>query len=118
MKALLRSLALSLPMLLGPVAARADIPPAEVEDCRGKKANDSCTNSVLAKPGTCKNDTCTSAKPDGTSSSYECVKCVAGSSSDDGGCTVGKPGAARKIGPWFLAGLFSLLFVVKRRRAD
>jgi len=104
--------------LLGaPLAARADLAPPDTIGCVGKKAGDSCTNDSVA--GVCKDDTCTSEKPDGTSSSYSCLRCLPGSS--DGGCAVGGRASgegltAKRIGPWLLAGLFSLLFVFRRRK--
>jgi hypothetical protein len=98
--------------------AWADSLPPEAWDCIDKHVGDACTVTAgTNEAGKCTNDTCTSAKPDGSSSSYPCTKCLPGSSSDDGGCAVAKHGAARRIGPWFLAGLSALLFLFKRRRA-
>jgi len=37
-------------------------------------------------------------------------------SSDDSACSIGKQAVAKKVAPWLLAGAFSLLFVVARRR--
>lgn len=104
-------------LLVAPLAARADLAPTDTISCAGKKAGDSCTNDSVA--GVCKDDTCTSVKPDGTSGSYSCLRCQPGS--NDGGCAVGGRASAegltaRRIGPWLLAGLFSLLFVFRRRR--
>jgi hypothetical protein len=105
-------------LLIGPLAARADLAPPDTESCAAKKAGDACTYNSVA--GVCKDETCNSLKPDGTSISYACLGCQTGSS-DGGGCAVGGDVSggglpAKRIGPWLLAGMFSLLFVFRRRR--
>jgi hypothetical protein len=98
-------------------SALADGLPPETWPCMEKKAGDACTDQATGQKGGCVATTCTNAKPDGTSTSYACVKCVAGApTEDDGGCTVGMPRVARRAAPWLLAGAFSLLFLAKRRR--
>jgi len=117
MRAWLASAVLVLSMVVGPVVARADVPPIETEGCAGKQAGDACTDAVTGASGACREDTCTSTKPDGTSSSYACVKCIPGEDPDsDGGCSVATSPSLRRGGPWALAGLFSLLFLFARRR--
>jgi hypothetical protein len=117
MRCLVAIVFVTVTLLVAPLAARADLAPTDTIGCVGKKAGDSCTNDSVA--GVCKDDTCTSAKPDGTSSSYSCLRCQPGS--NDGGCAVGGRASgerftAQRMGPWLLAGLFSLLFVFRRRR--
>jgi hypothetical protein len=117
MKLCLGSFLLSLTLLLATPSARADALPPETWPCVDRKAGDACTDATTQQAGACVNDTCTNTKPGGTSTSYACVKCVAGAPPhDDGGCTVGKQTAVRRTAPWFLAGLFSLLFLARNRR--
>jgi hypothetical protein len=117
MDRLLASFLLSLTMLLATPSARADALPPETWPCMDKKAGDACTDSDTKQAGGCVDDTCTKSKPDGTSSSYACVKCVPGApTNDDGGCTVSRQGVVRQNSPWLLAGLFSLLFLARNRR--
>jgi hypothetical protein len=113
MKFWLAPIVMVLSMVLAPQAARADVPPIETEGCVSKKAGDGCTDAVTGASGTCHEDTCTSAKPDGTSSSYACLKCIPGG---DSGCSVASSTSLRRGGPWALAGLFSLLFLFVRRQ--
>jgi hypothetical protein len=120
MKELFTTILFTLSLVLAPLAAFADVAPVDTVDCVGKKAGDSCTNPETSAAGKCKADTCTSAKPDGTSSSYSCLRCLPGSN-DDGGCAIGKGISGptlsfTRVGPWALAGLFSLAFVWRRRR--
>jgi hypothetical protein len=35
---------------------------------------------------------------------------------DDGSCSIGKQATAKRVAPWLLAGTFSLLFLLRRRR--
>ena len=98
--------------------ARADITPPEAESCVGKAAGDAC---VYNGAGACQDQTCTGidyahwdhdASSQPPSTTYACLKCVA----DDSACSIGKQATARRVAPWLLAGAFSLLFVVARRR--
>ena len=117
MNRLLASFLLSLTMLLATRMARGDALPPETWPCVGKKAGDACTDPDTSQAGGCLDATCTSAKPDGATTSYACVKCVPDAPvNDDGGCTVTKQSAVRRTGPWLLAGLSSLLFLARRRR--
>jgi len=113
MKAWLAPAVMILSTLLAPPVAWADVPPIETEGCVSRKAGDGCTDAVTGAGGTCHEDTCTSTKPDGTSSSYTCLKCVPGG---DSGCSVASSTSFRRAGPWALAGLFSLLFLFVRRQ--
>ena len=73
---------------------------------------------------------------------YACLECIAGASTatptstatstqtaantntdggtlpsnDDSACSIGKQVTAKRVAPWLLAGVFSLLFVIARRR--
>ena len=121
MRAWLAAALLVSSMMIAPRIARADVPPIETEGCAGKQAGDACTDAVSGAGGACRADTCTSVKPDGTSLSYACVKCIPGEApddppDDDGGCTVATSPSLRHGGPWLLAGVFSLLFLFARRR--
>lgn len=102
-------------MSLRPSVAYADVSPPETWDCYGKRAGDKCADVKSGAAGTCKDDTCTSGKPDAASSSYACLMCVPGAESD-GGCAIGMSSPVRHLGAWALAGLFPLLFLLIRRR--
>jgi hypothetical protein len=102
-------------MLLGPLVARADVAPPETIACAGKKAGDACADATTGAAGVCQDKTCVSPKPDGTSSSYACLQCLPGSK-DDSGCAIGWSASQRRVGPWVLAGLVSLLGLLFRRR--
>lgn len=117
MRAWLASAVLVLSMVLVPLRARADVPPIETEGCASKRAGDACTDVVTGASGACREDTCTSVKPDGTSNSYTCLECIPGDAPDsDGGCSVATSSSLRQAGPWALAGLLSVLFIFARRR--
>jgi hypothetical protein len=117
MRAWLASAVLVLSTVLGPLVARADIPPVETEGCASKTAGDACTDVVTGASGACRQDTCTSVKPDGTSSSYTCLKCIPGDDPDsDSGCSIATSPSLKQGGPWALAGFLSLLFLFARRR--
>jgi len=129
-------------MLFLGVAAHADVPPPETEPCVGKQPGDAC---VYNGSGTCQNQTCSrldyanwdqDASPSPPSTTYACVKCVAGlptdtntatdtstsadggepPSDDDSGCSIGRRSATQRVVPWLLAAAFSLLFLRRRRR--
>jgi hypothetical protein len=102
-------------MRLGPLAALADIAPPETIGCAGKKAGDACADATTGAAGVCQDKTCVSPKPDGTSSSYACLQCLPGPK-DDSGCAIGSSASPRRVGPWALAGLVSLLCLFGRRR--
>jgi hypothetical protein len=125
--------------------ARADMVPPETQPCVGKAAGDACVyigagtcqNQTCSKLDYANWDRDASSSP--PSMTYACVKCIAGTSTDtgtntntatntntdggapppakdDGACSIGKQATAKRIAPWLLAGAFSLLFVVARRR--
>jgi hypothetical protein len=104
----------------------ADIPPPEVEPCRGKTAGASCTYEGA---GTCQDSTCLSASPPPSGSSYACLKCVTGTStltstatdtgtdtSDSGSCSMGKNPTMERVAPWLVGVVFCLLFLFGRQR--
>jgi hypothetical protein len=109
----------------------ADIPPPEVEPCRGKTAGASCT---YGGAGTCQDSTCLSPSPPPSGSSYACLKCVTSVSntatatltstatdtgtdtSDSGSCAMGKSPTMERVAPWLLGVVFSLLFLFGRQR--
>jgi hypothetical protein len=117
---LLAFLAFALPV-------RADVPPPETEPCVGKQVGDACTYKDAA--GACQNQTCVRI-----SGSYACVACNVTSptatdtatltksdggeppAKDDSACSIGKPITAKRVAPWLVAGSFSLLFLLGRRR--
>jgi hypothetical protein len=115
MRVLLVSLVLASTMLLASDVAYADVAPPETIACAGKRAGDACTDAVSGAAGACKDETCTSAKPNGASSSYACLMCVPGAASD-GGCAIVTSSQVRHLGAWAVAGLFPLLFLLARRR--
>jgi len=116
MKLGLGSLVLVGSLLLACPRARADGVPVDAIDCYSKKVGDACVGTATGGNGVCKNDTCTTAKFDAAPSSYACLKCVPGDAPDDGSCSFAKQRTVRRFGPWFLAGLFSMLFLRGRRR--
>lgn len=106
----------------------ADIPPPELEPCRGKTAGASCTYEGA---GTCQDSTCLSASPPPSGTSYACLKCVTGTAtatltstatdtgtdtSDSGSCAMGKSPTMERVAPWLLGVVFSLLFLFGRQR--
>jgi hypothetical protein len=123
--------------LTAAAGARADVIPADVEACRSRQIGDACTQDGKS---TCQTTTCTQidyagwTNRDGgpPSKQVDCVKCApkgklvatdAGAApkgdeaGDSSGCSVGGvAAAARPAGPWLLAGAFSALFLVRRRR--
>ena len=118
MKLLLGSVVLSLSVALFSPSVRADSVPPEALECFSKKAGDSCTVYGTSVAGHCADGLCTKLWPDGGSSSYSCLYCVQGAPSDssDSACTLGSQLAVKRIAPWALAGLFSLLVLFGRRR--
>jgi hypothetical protein len=121
--------------------ALADIPPADVEPCRGKTAGAACTYEGTA--GTCQDGTCVSPSPPPNGSTYACLRCVTGtatstqtspatatptstgtstqtgtdtSTSNSGWCSVGNSSGMDRTAPWLMAAAFSLLFLLARRR--
>ncbi len=105
-------------LVLAAPQSRADALPIDAWDCQGKKAGDGCSTTNTGKTdGTCKEDLCTTPKWDAAAVSYACLKCIPGAPpGDDGACTVGKQSSVKRVGPWLLAGAFSLLFMLGRRR--
>lgn len=95
------------------VPARADLPPPDVGSCSGKSEGDACGS------GTCVRAMCSRMAPSRTqdgsvearAESYDCLRCDA---SEDTGC--GSVGGVGKAAPWAIAGAFSLLFLLRRRR--
>ena len=95
----------------------ADALPPEAIDCFGKQIGDACIDRSTQQSGSCREGTCTSQKIDAGPITYQCNRCDTSVPPDgDGACTLGSQGAVRKVGPWLLAGLFSLLFLIGRRR--
>jgi hypothetical protein len=115
MKLLLCSVVLSVSVALFSPLVRADMAPPEAEECYSKKAGDNCTVYGTSLAGHCAVGMCTKLWRDGGSSSYSCPECVQGAPSDSS-CTLGSQIAVKRIGPWALAGLFSLLVLFGRRR--
>ena len=201
------AIALLAPFVCFAAPARADLIPPEVGACQAKQAGDTCT---YTNSGTCQNQTCSKldyanwdrdASSGPPSTTYACLKCMAGSSTvtstgtgtatptetptatatvtktetptetptatatvtktetptetptatatetqttpptttatetqttpvatatktkddhppanDDSSCSVGKHVTAKRIAPWLLASIFSLLFLFGRRR--
>ena len=90
------------------------VPGVSPDPCSAKQAGDACT--VGGSAGTCKAAQCTWVfSNDGGTSNYDCLECVPGGASD-GTCTIAKQGVVRRVGPWVIAGLFSLLALVPRLR--
>ena len=114
MKLFLGLIVLFLSFALLSAAARADAVPIEEFVCMGGvlKAGDACTINGAA--GTCKDSQCTHYWRDGGTDTYSCLECVLNPPSDSS-CTIGKQSAVKRIGPWALAGLFSLLVLFGRR---
>ena len=118
---------LGLAMALLALESRADIPLAEEEACdKNHKAGDPCTyvdeQSHKRTQGTCRDSTCP-WRPD--EPMPPCFKCVPRQqpkpkqTPDD--CSVATSpvatdATARRIAPWLMAGTFSLLFLLRRRR--
>ena len=109
--------------------ARADIIPSPPNTvyCLDRQVGSTCKTD-MRQSGVCQTVKCnrikyTSHGPDGLVE-YDCLKCVEGSdgNSGNGGNTGGYSGAMGNgsvtgmVGPWFLAGLFSVLFIKRRRR--
>lgn len=134
MKSAIALVTLSFALVFFGNAARADVPPPETEPCVGKQAGDACTYNGS---GTCQNQTCSKldyanwdqdASSSPPSTTYACVKCVVGTSTDtntdggtppsedDGGCSIGQHSTAKRVVPWLMAATFSLLFLSRRRR--
>jgi hypothetical protein len=113
--------------------AHADIPRPEREVCTGKQAGAACTYGSVS--GSCRTAKCnqrvmvmTDAGLAWDTKDVDCLTCQSGSAAaadggttgakdDDSGCSVGRRGGARAVGPWLLAGLSSLLFLRRRRQA-
>lgn len=114
--------------------AQADVLPVEIPPCTGKSVGDACVlNGVTGK---CENRTCSrldysnwnrDASSSPPSMTYACLWCQVGGTvvSDAGtdstedknsGCSLGGMNAVRRIAPWMMAGSFSLLFLIFRRR--
>lgn len=119
-------------MLLVCGAVRADTAPPESAPCIQKEAGAACTYG--GRDGTCTDTTCTKAdlsswdrdaSPTPPTIQYACRLCITGAApdaaadgpagGDDGACAVGGRTASR-VGPWLLAGAFSGLLLVARRR--
>jgi hypothetical protein len=118
------------------VIAAADVPSPDQSACQGKSVGASCTPAACGT-GSCQNQTCTKALPDGdggfTTSNYPCVLCTAGDAgtspqdagadagsggtgggSSSSGCSVGRTGPL--LGAFAIAMAVPLL-VRRRRRA-
>jgi MYXO-CTERM domain-containing protein len=115
MRLLLGSVVLALSVLLFSPAVCADAVPPEEFACAGGvlKAGDKCTMGDVA--GTCKQSQCSHTWRDGGVDVYACLECDESAPPSDSSCTIGKQSAVRRIGPWALAGLFSLLALFGRR---
>jgi hypothetical protein len=113
-----------------PSVALADVVPTEEWVCRGLEKGEKCSLSDSSRKGTCQDSTCSrsdySHGTPPTSVEYDCLKCLdengvvpSGITSDDtsGGCNV-VPGTStfNEVGALVLAGSFSLLFFLRRRR--
>lgn len=115
------------------IPAYADPVPPDVWACQGKVVGAACV--VDGGAGVCQAATCTKlVMVDGSSTPMQvsCSSCVKGladggsgaggsgaggqAASDDGSCAIGSGGRVSQVGPWLLAGVFSLLFLVRRRR--
>lgn len=85
---------LALSVVALPRLSLADIPPRD--QCARLGAE--CTNAgpSFDQPGSCKSETCTKRTPDGSSMSYECLRCVASSGAGGSASTTG--GAAATTG--------------------
>lgn len=94
----------------------ADALPPEALDCWAKKVGDACTDLATKQAGSCQNGTCSNNKFDAGPTVYECLTCSGAPPTDDGACTIGKEPTVKRVGPWLLAGMFSLLFLARRRR--
>ena len=115
MKRLLGSVVLSSSILLFSPVVRADLVPPEARECLYKQAGDGCTVYGTSLAGRCQEGLCTQLWRDGGSSSYACLECVQGAPSDSS-CTIGRQSAVKRIGPWAVVGVFSLLLLFGRRR--
>jgi hypothetical protein len=118
--------------------SRADLP--ALAPCEGKAVGAACTITGTAA-GTCQctassnvQGTCYSCPTSAASEFSSCVVCTssaspgtggsstsvdAGSlptSADSGACAVGRGSVAGSVAPWLMAGTFSILFFVRRRR--
>ena len=132
-------------MLLGG-PARADVAPPDTSACAALSAGAACVyngtgtcqNSTCSKLDYANWDRDASASP--PSMNYACLKCIPDTdtatstttatstittagidggtspSADDSACAIGKQVTAKRVAPWLLAGSFSLLFVLARRR--
>ena len=111
--------------------ARADMLPSlpDTIGCAGKKAGTVCETD-RRRSGICQTEKCSrikyTAQGPGGAVEYDCLKCVErkdggsdGWNSGNGGSGVtGAGSVARAVGPWFLAGLFSVPLFIKRRRRN
>lgn len=109
--------------------ARADMIPPDEATCEHRRAGAACETGA-GRSGICQMAKCgridyTDQGPRGTVE-YDCLKCVErkdggsdGWNSGNGGSGVtGAGSVARAVGPWFLAGLFSVPLLIKRRRRN
>jgi hypothetical protein len=115
MKVLLASIAAVTVMSSCPPLFADSLPP-EALDCFGKQAGNACTDLSTKQAGSCQNGACTSQKYDAGPIVYQCLTCSGPPPSDAGGCTIASGPTLKQVGPWLLAGTFSLLFLVGRRR--
>ena len=113
------------------VPTHADVisTPPDTGSCAGKQAGFACKTDK-GQSGVCEVRTCSytgyrSRNPNDVVE-HDCLKCVEGNgdnrwnSGGSGGGNSSATGAgsiAKAVGPWFLAGLFSLLFIKRRRRS-
>lgn len=110
---------------------RADVLPPDA--ClQGQKVGAACETfrgqSGVCQPAKCNRINYTAQGPSGVVE-YDCLKCVEtnddggsgrnGGSGGSGGSGATETGSvARAVGPWFLAGLFSVPLFIKRRRRN
>lgn len=109
--------------------ARADMIPPDEATCEHRRAGAACETD-RRRSGICQTEKCSrikyTAQGPGGAVEYDCLKCVErkgggsdGWNSGNGGSGVtGAGSVARAVGPWFLAGLFSVPLLIKRRRRN
>lgn len=125
MKAILSSLFIFVASI--PLAAHADVTPPDVQACFETGGSEGSKCTLNGTSGTCQKSTCARldySHWDGGmpgSIQYDCLKCIVAvsedSSSSSGGCgSVARPSTPKELGALFIAGSFSLLFLLKRRR--
>lgn len=93
--------------------ARADVPPPD--ECGTEGARCDNAGNAYDQPGTCKRSTCSRVTPDGTQTSYDCLRCFPGAPKSAGGRFGCATAAAHDSGVGIFAAGLALAGVLCRR---